>query len=159
MVSLQYLLGEFPRLTVSGHLIAISLMNPNACGHPSIMYGQWEGWDGNPVEQVPMFYTGVSEETGELYTRMSDECVQLGKVISEKTGADMSQVGTLFFGFRPSDLSRAGNHYMDAPPQSGQINLTSTDQGLSPKSLELFQFFGTSSPFTQFISMTSVVFI
>ena len=97
MVSLQYLLGEFPRLTVSGHLIAISLMNPNACGHPSILYGQWQEWDGNPVEQVPMFYTGVSEETGELYTRMSDECVQLGKVISEETGADMSQVGTIRF--------------------------------------------------------------
>ena len=46
-----------------------------------------------------MFYTGVSEETGELYTRMSDECVQLGKVISEKTGADMAQVGAVFFGF------------------------------------------------------------
>ena len=46
-----------------------------------------------------MFYTGVSEETGELYTRMSDECVQLGKVIAEKTGADMSQVGLFCFRF------------------------------------------------------------
>ena len=44
-----------------------------------------------------MFYTGVSEETGELYTRMSDECVQLGKLITEKTGADMSQVGSAGF--------------------------------------------------------------
>lgn len=96
MSSLQYLLGEVPRLTVSGHLVAISLMNPNACGHPAIVYGEWEGWDGTPVEQVPMFYTGVSEETAELYTRMSDECVQVGKVISEKTGADMSQVGAVF---------------------------------------------------------------
>lgn len=92
VASLQYLLGEVPRLTVSGHLIAVSLMNPNACGHPSFMYGQWDGWDGKPVEEVPMFYTGVSEETAELYVKMSDECVQMGKVITEKTQADMSQV-------------------------------------------------------------------
>ena len=77
---------------MSGHLIAVSLMNPNACGHPSFMYGQWDGWDGKPVEEVPMFYTGVSEETAELYVKMSDECVQMGKVITEKTQADMSQV-------------------------------------------------------------------
>ena len=83
-----------------------------------------------------MFYTGLSEETGELFTRMSDECVQLGKVISEKTGADISQVG---------------NHCIAAPPQSSQINLTSTVQGLSPKRLELFQFFATSPLFPQFL--------
>ena len=43
----------------------------------------------------PMFYTGVTEETGELLTKMSDEVVHLGKVIAEKSGADMSQVDVI----------------------------------------------------------------
>ena len=61
-----------------------------------------------------MFYTGVSDETGELLTIMSDECVQLGKVISEKTGADMSQVGTVFlFSFSKFqfDLESEGHRF------------------------------------------------
>lgn len=82
-------------MTVSGHLIGVSLMNPNACSHPAIMYGQWVGWDGTPLDQPPMFYTGVTEETGELLTKMSDEVVHLGKVIAEKSGADMSQVNVI----------------------------------------------------------------
>lgn len=82
-------------MTVSGHLIGVSLMNPNACSHPAIMYGQWVGWDGTPLDQPPMFYTGVTEETGELLTKMSDEVVHLGKVIAEKSGADMSQVDVI----------------------------------------------------------------
>lgn len=67
-------------------------MNPNACSHPAIVYGEWVGWDGIPLDQAPMFYTGVTEETGELLTKMSEEVVQLGKVIADKSGADMSQV-------------------------------------------------------------------
>ena len=59
------------------------------------MYGQWVGWDGTPLDQPPMFYTGVTEETGELLTKMSDEVVHLGKVIAEKSGADMSQVDVI----------------------------------------------------------------
>lgn len=82
-------------MTVSGHLIGVSLMNPNACSHPAIMYGQWVGWNGTPLDQPPMFYTGVTEETGELLTKMSEEVVHLGKVIAEKSGADMSQVDVI----------------------------------------------------------------
>ena len=67
-------------------------MNPNACSHPAIMYGQWEGWDGTPLDKVPMFYTGITEATGDLLTSMSDEVVELGKIIAERSGADMSQV-------------------------------------------------------------------
>lgn len=114
VTSLQYLLGGVPRLTVSGHLIGVSLMNPNACSHPAIMYGQWVGWDGTPLDQPPMFYTGVTEETGELLTKMSDEVVHLGKVIAEKSGADMSQVVPMLeWDLRcyPEDIADKTNQY------------------------------------------------
>lgn len=114
VTSLQYLLGGVPRLTVSGHLIGVSLMNPNACSHPAIMYGQWVGWDGTPLDQPPMFYTGVTEETGELLTKMSEEVVHLGKVIAEKSGADMSQViPMLEWDLRcyPEDIADKTNQY------------------------------------------------
>ena len=48
VATLQYLLGPLPQLKVSGHLLSVQLMSTNAYLHTSIMYGQWEGWDGKP---------------------------------------------------------------------------------------------------------------
>ena len=70
----------------------MTLMNPNAYAHPSIMCAQWEGWDGTPVREPPLFYTGLSELAAEFLSSSSDEVLQLSKVVSEKSGVDTSQV-------------------------------------------------------------------
>lgn len=92
--TLQYLLGPLPKLIVSGHLLGVQLMSVNAYLHTSIVYGQWEGWDGNPVDEAPLFYHGVSKSTAELTSIVSDEVLNIAKAIEEKSGADMSGVSS-----------------------------------------------------------------
>lgn len=92
VTTLQSLIGEHPRLKVSGHLIGMTLMNPNAYAHPSIMCAQWEGWDGKPVSEPPLFYTGLSELAADILSSASDEVLKLSRVVSEKSGVDTSQV-------------------------------------------------------------------
>ena len=90
--TLQHLLGPVPKLMVSGHLLGVQLMSIGAYLHTSILYGQWEGWDGNPVDESPLFYQGVSKETANLTSSLSDEVLNIAEVIKEKSGADMSRV-------------------------------------------------------------------
>ena len=90
--TLQYLLGPLPKLIVSGHLLGVQLMSVNAYLHTSITYGQWEGWDGDPLDEPPLFYNGLTESAANLLSSVSDEVVNIAKVFAEKTGADMSNV-------------------------------------------------------------------
>ena len=89
---LQYLLGPLPKLIVSGHQLGVQLMSVNAYIHTSIMYEQWEGWDGTPLDRKPLFYNGLTESAACLLSSMSDEIVNTAKMIQKKSGADMSNV-------------------------------------------------------------------
>lgn len=97
--TLQYLLGPLPKLIVSGHLLGVQLMSVNAYLHTSITYGQWEGWDGKPLAEAPLFYNGLTKSAASIISSVSDEVVNIAKGFGEKTGADMSNVrrSTLFF--------------------------------------------------------------
>ena len=90
--TLQYLLGPLPALSVSGHMLGVQLMSVNAYLHPSLMYGQWEGWDGNPLDEPPLFYCGLTASAANLLSSVSDEIVKIGSAVERKTGADMSKV-------------------------------------------------------------------
>ena len=93
VATLQYLLGPLPKLIVSGHnLLGVQLMSVNAYLHTSIMYGQWEGWDGTPLDQPPLFYNGLTESTANLVSSICDEIVSTAKKIEQKSGVDMSKV-------------------------------------------------------------------
>ena len=67
-------------------------MSVNAYLHTSIVYGQWEGWDGIPLDQPPLFYKGLTESAANLLSSVSDEVVNIAKDIELRTGADMSRV-------------------------------------------------------------------
>ena len=67
-------------------------MSVDAYLNPTIIYGQWEGWDGIPLDQPPLFYNGLTESGVNLLSSVSDEVVNIAKVIELKTGADMSGV-------------------------------------------------------------------
>jgi hypothetical protein len=91
--SLQYLLGEPPTLVVSGHLLGITLRSPNAYSHPPIMYGRWKDWDGHALEQPPLFYQSIDEDTAALLGRASDEVVAMSqRIMAEYPYIDLSQV-------------------------------------------------------------------
>ena len=61
------------------------------------MYEQWEGWDGKAFDQPPLFYNGLTEAAADLLSGMSDEVVKTAKVITENSGADMSEVSSACF--------------------------------------------------------------
>ncbi|KAJ7325715.1 hypothetical protein OS493_029142 [Desmophyllum pertusum] len=107
VTTLQSLIGDHPRLKVAGHLIGMTIMCPKYL-HPSIMFSQWEGWDGKPVSEPPLFYTGLSELAAEILSSCSDEVLKLGRVVGEKSGVDTSQVTHLYdliVKFYPQEIS------------------------------------------------------
>ena len=91
---LQSLLGplKLPKRIIDGHLLGVQLMSVNAYLNTSIVYCQWEGWDGIPLHQPPLFYNGLTESAVNLLSSVSDEVVNIAKGIELKTGADMSRV-------------------------------------------------------------------
>lgn len=94
--TLQYLLGHHPKLNVSGHLLGVQLMSVNAYVHTSILYAQWEGWQGKPFDEPPLFYNGLTEPAADLLSSISDEIVNIARVIELKTEADLSHVRYFF---------------------------------------------------------------
>ncbi|HLL70473.1 MAG TPA: NAD/NADP octopine/nopaline dehydrogenase family protein [Pyrinomonadaceae bacterium] len=93
LATLQRLLGETPKLAVSGHLLGITLRSPNAYSHPPIMYGRWKDWDGVALERSPLFYQGVDEDTAELLGKVSEEVVRVSRrIMSEHPPLDLTQV-------------------------------------------------------------------
>ena len=92
---MQSLLGPLPNLNVSGHLLGVQLMSVNAYLHTSILYGQWEGWQGWPVDEPPLFYNGLTEPVADLLSSISDEIVKIAKLIELNTEADISHVRVL----------------------------------------------------------------
>ena len=79
-------------MIIAGNLLGVQLMSVNAYLNTSIVYGQWEGWDGIPLDQPPLFYNGLTESAANLLSSVSDEVVNIAKDIELKTGADMSGV-------------------------------------------------------------------
>ena len=80
----QSVLGEFPKLVTTGHLLGITLMATNGYLHPSIMYGRWEDWDGTPLDENPLFYNGLDEFSAGILSGASDEVVATARAIMQK---------------------------------------------------------------------------
>lgn len=80
----QSVLGEFPKLITSGHLLGITLMATNGYLHPSIMYGRWKDWDGKPLDDNPLFYNGLDEPSAKVLSSASDEVVATAKAIMQQ---------------------------------------------------------------------------
>jgi len=90
---LQSTLGPHPQLIVKGHLLAMTLMGVNAYIHPSIMYGVWSTWDGNPLDEAPLFYQGMTELGCATLDGCSNEILATAKSITQqRPNVDLSSV-------------------------------------------------------------------
>jgi hypothetical protein len=108
--TLQRVLGEFPKLILTGHLLGINLMSLNAYSHPPIMYGRWKDWDGKPLDHEPLFFQGVDEKTADLLEKISDEVVAISRrVMAEYPEIDLSQVIPMY----KWDIAHYGDHIAD----------------------------------------------
>ncbi|XP_013410787.1 tauropine dehydrogenase [Lingula anatina] len=108
--TLQYLVGEVPVLDVSGHILGITLLSPNAYVHPTMMYAEWANWDGQPVSRAPLLYHGVTDSSIKEMTQVHEEVEGLAKRIMElRPNVDLSKVKGLF----PYILEIYEDHILD----------------------------------------------
>ena len=70
-------------------------MSVNTYLHTSIVYSQWKGWDGIPLDQPPLFYNGLTESAANFLSSVSDEVLNIAKSLELMTRADMSRVRVL----------------------------------------------------------------
>lgn len=125
---LQQLLGEPPRLVISGHPLGITLRSPNAYSHPPIMFGRWKNWNGAGLEEPPLFYQGVDEETAQLLGEISDEVVATSKsIMSDHPSVDLTQVIPMYdwdIGCYGADIADKTNLMTALRTNSGYSGMT-----------------------------------
>lgn len=97
VAALQYLLGDLPRLSISGHELGITLRSPNAWCHPPMMFGRWKGWDGRPVAAPPLFYEGIDHATADLLEGVSEEVLAISRqIMADHPRVDLTQVLSVY---------------------------------------------------------------
>jgi hypothetical protein len=91
---LQKLVGRLPKMMPACNFLAVTLMNINSVWHPTISYGFYRNKDvATPLDEPPLFYQGADEYTGEKLAKVSDEVLELKRVLLEKyPGLDLSSV-------------------------------------------------------------------
>lgn len=118
---LQRLIGSQPRIEVSGHMLAITLIALNSYSHPPIMYGRWHDWDGTPLSKPAHFYREVDMRTGELLAACSAEVVACAQRIMElQPEVDLHRVIPMY----EWDMARYGDVITDA---SNQMTVLTTN--------------------------------
>ena len=92
LMSLQVLHGFEPSLQQTKHFLVILFMSYSFV-HPAILYGRWKDWDNKPVDEEPLFYQGIDEDTAKLLETCSQEFQDVAHAITAKhPEVDMSEL-------------------------------------------------------------------
>ena len=90
--SVQRVIGEHHELKQTHNYLELYLLSKSIV-HPPIMYGKWKDWDGEPLNEAPLFYQGVDETTAECLTGIGDELVQTSiSLETQHSKLDMTHV-------------------------------------------------------------------
>ncbi|KAL7442325.1 hypothetical protein ACHAXM_008326 [Skeletonema potamos] len=82
---LHKLVGRLPEFDPADNFLAVTLMNINSVWHPTISYGFYRNRDVTvPFDEPPLFYYGADEYTGEKLSKISDEVLEIKRVLLEK---------------------------------------------------------------------------
>jgi len=82
---LHHLVGRLPIMDPASNFLAVTLMNINSVWHPTISYGFYRNKDVNkPFDEPPLFYQGADEYTGDKLAKVSDEILEVKRVVLEK---------------------------------------------------------------------------
>lgn len=97
LMTLQMLHGAEPIFRQSKHYLESILMSQSYL-RPAIIFGQWNRWNGKPIDKAPLFYETITKETVDLISHCSDECVSVAQAIMKKssTKLDLSDVKNIF---------------------------------------------------------------
>ncbi len=95
MKILQRIIGENPKLNVSGHILGMTL---NVHGvHPAVLYGRWHNYKGEELKEAPLFYQGMDQFAADIMTSISDEVMATAKAIMSKyKDVDLTNVIPIF---------------------------------------------------------------
>jgi len=91
---LQKLVGRLPIMKPACNFLAVTLMNINSVWHPTISYSYYHDKDTTkPMDEPPLFYYGATEFTGTMLDKVSNEVLEVKRVLQEKyPGLDMSSL-------------------------------------------------------------------
>lgn len=82
---LHKLVGKLPAFDPAPNFLAVTLMNINSVWHPTISYGFYRNKDvTKPFDEPPLFYYGADEYTGDKLSKVSDEVLEIKKVLLAK---------------------------------------------------------------------------
>jgi len=82
---LHNLIGRLPAFDLADNFLEVTLMNINSVWHPTISYGFYRNKDiTKPFDEPPLFYYGADEYTGEKLAQVSDEVLEMKRVLLEK---------------------------------------------------------------------------
>lgn len=82
---LHRLIGKLPEFDAADNFLSVTLMNINSVWHPTISYGFYRNKDvTKPFDEPPLFYYGADEYTGEKLAKVSDEVMELKRVLLER---------------------------------------------------------------------------
>ena len=94
--TLQTIIGKAPALHPAVNFLAVTLMNINSVWHPTISYGYYRNHEAEleqGFDEPPLFYQGADEYTGNLLDLVSDEVLELKRVLKERyPSLDLSDV-------------------------------------------------------------------
>ena len=82
---LHKLVGRLPEFEPADNFLAVTLMNINSVWHPTISFGFYRNRDVTlPVDEPPLFYYGADEYTGDKLSKISDEILEIKRVLLNK---------------------------------------------------------------------------
>ena len=82
---LHNLIGRLPAFDLADNFLEVTLMNINSVWHPTISYGFYRNKDvTKPMDEPPLFYYGADEYTGDKLAKVSDEVLEMKRVLLEK---------------------------------------------------------------------------
>jgi len=92
--TLQKLVGREPIMKPACNFLAVTLMNINSVWHPTISYAFYHDKDvTKPFDEPPLFYYGATEYTGDKLDKVSNEVLEVKRVLLEKyAGLDLSSL-------------------------------------------------------------------
>lgn len=133
LACLQYLLGSPPELVVSGHLLGISLLSPNAYSHPPITYARWKEWDGETFDRAPLFYHGVDDRAADLIYQLSEEVLAIAHRIEAKyPQVDLSQVIPI----AEWDIAHYGKYIADKTNYTAVLRTNAAYEGITHPTIQ-----------------------
>ncbi|KAL5022571.1 hypothetical protein ScPMuIL_001726 [Solemya velum] len=79
---IQTLIGNKPVITQANNYLEINLLSKSTF-HPPVMYGYWKDWDGIPVEEPPLFYNGIGEQSVGFLNSVDEEVMAIARKITD----------------------------------------------------------------------------